>query len=89
MSSQPDEINIPGLHAQILANLRITNPDIVQPVITTGCDNEGTWYAMFWNNEGKVVDCVGEFQSAVAALRGLLRCTSRDIYKKWLKDDSE
>lgn len=28
---------------------------------------------MFWNNEGKVVDCVGEFQSAVAALRGLLK----------------
>lgn len=44
---------------------------------------------MFWNNEGKVVDCVGDYQTAVAALRGLLRCTSREIYKKWLKDNSE
>ncbi|KAH0144733.1 hypothetical protein KCU67_g12953, partial [Aureobasidium melanogenum] len=69
MSSQADEINIPGLHAQILANLRITDPDIVQPVITTGCNNEGT--------------------CAVTALRGLLKHTSYDIYKKWLEDDSE
>ncbi|KAG9641878.1 hypothetical protein KCU95_g7566, partial [Aureobasidium melanogenum] len=89
MSSTPDEANIPRLHAQILANLRIIHSDIVKPVIATGCDNGGTWYAMFWNNEGKVVDCVGDYQTAVAALRGLLRCTSREIYKKWLKDNSE
>ncbi|KAG9587585.1 hypothetical protein KCU77_g5252, partial [Aureobasidium melanogenum] len=84
MPSRSDETNIPDLHAQILANLRITDPEIVRPAITTGTNGEN-WWAMIWNNEGEVIDCEGGYETTVAALRGLLEYTSHKIFKKWLK----
>ncbi|KAH0274023.1 hypothetical protein KCU91_g5560, partial [Aureobasidium melanogenum] len=82
MSSQPDEVNIPGLHAQILANMRIIEPHVDSPIITTGYD-QGLWSGMIWIGEGEVAYCAVGFPSAVDALRFLLQSTSSTVYNKF------
>ncbi|KAG9525289.1 hypothetical protein KCU93_g5947, partial [Aureobasidium melanogenum] len=78
MSSTSDEANIPGLHAQILENMRIIDPRTGDAAITTGY-GQGLWSAMIWNSEGKVAYCAAGFPSAVDALRILLQYTSSTI----------
>ncbi|KAH0359372.1 hypothetical protein KCU65_g10004, partial [Aureobasidium melanogenum] len=81
---QPDEIVIPALHAQIISNMRIINPNLEFPIITTGYEEElGSWGAMVWNSLNEIEYHVSGCHSAVDALRTLLSSTSCAIYTRY------
>lgn len=66
-----------------LANLRITHSHVVQPIINT-YHAHGTWRAMVFSGDGKVVHHPsGATKTAVDALRVLLMITSEDVCREY------
>jgi hypothetical protein len=72
------------------ANLRVTRPDVKNPIITTAVHRNDHWIASVWDDENTVIytTFVG-VDSAVAAMRALLHLISTDVFVKleeWKSD---
>ncbi|KAH0286710.1 hypothetical protein M436DRAFT_66843 [Aureobasidium namibiae CBS 147.97] len=92
-----DESHLKVLKDQILSNLRILQPDIKDPIITSAfeknknkeSEDAGLWTASVWNDDKEVLYCTyGIHVDLVTAMRTLLRLTSVAVdakLDKWQK----